>query len=283
MIYVLSSLNIDKQQFFHEKISNVPNDVKFRRNHIAEIIGNSMFIHGGIDDKEDKLLNDFWLLDLDRMKWISVEFKGYQPPPLAYHSSSLVVTSDKRLNTNFHIYKFPEAPTRLGRKRVKNEGVYLYGGIDGEKRVRSELRVLKIGTRPVIWTTIKTFGKPPGPRHSCSLDYFEDLNVLFLYGGSNDSQLISNEVFLLDLEHYNWSLVSIFDVSPYARAEHSSCLNGNSLLIFGGINMDMYLGSELYIINLDIWEKKRRRYTHKSKHYVSNDLPFNIDKKYINH
>ena len=57
----------------------------------------------------------------------------------------------------------------------------------------------------------------------------------------------------------------IFDRSPNETAEHSSCIYGSNLLIFGGINDDKYLGSDIYVINLDIWEKRKRRAVIKEK------------------
>jgi len=82
-------------------------ELAYRRNHIAESVGNFMFIHGGIDDN-GKILNDSWLLDYQTLKWQRTEIKipiTTKLPALANHASCLVVSSEIRTNSNFHIYK----------------------------------------------------------------------------------------------------------------------------------------------------------------------------------
>jgi N-acetylneuraminic acid mutarotase len=230
-----------------------------RRNHISELIGSLMFIHGGIEKKSNKYLNDYWFLDLDKMRWMQLDTKGQPPPPLAYHCSTLVLPTEYKLHPNFSVYKFPEVPSRVEHSRSKNEGVFIYGGIDSDNKIRNELRLLKIGKKPLEWCLIKTKGTPPDGRVSATLNYFEELNVLILYGGKCEDQSISSDMFICDLENYSWNKVLIFDRSPADRAEHSSCINGKNLIIFGGVNKNRYLGSDMYIIELELWNKKKKR------------------------
>ena len=83
-----------------------------------------------------------------------------------------------------------------------------------------------------------------------------------------------NDLHVFDLETCSWSKVAIFDKIPVERGEHSSIIYGNKLFIYGGINMDKYLGSEFYIINLDIWEKKRKKYVLKGE--IKNSLMLDV-------
>ena len=71
-----------------------------------------MFIHGGKSD-EDKILNDSFLLNLNTpMKWTKCNIKtNIESPYLAFHSCTLVVSSDVLYNPKFNIYKFPEQTT----------------------------------------------------------------------------------------------------------------------------------------------------------------------------
>ena len=62
-----------------------------------------MFIYGGIDDNENKLLSDFWLMILNNYNWISLETKGKKPPPLSFHCSTLVLTNDNKTNPKLNI------------------------------------------------------------------------------------------------------------------------------------------------------------------------------------
>jgi hypothetical protein len=66
-----------------------------------------MIIHGGIDDEDEKILNDCFILDLINMNWTKADIKG-KLYSLAYHASSLVVQSEIRTHQHVNVYKFPE-------------------------------------------------------------------------------------------------------------------------------------------------------------------------------
>ena len=115
--------------------------------------------------------------------------------------------------------------------------------------------------------TIKSKGKTPAPRTNATLNFYEDLQVLILFGGKNDlnNGVFYNDFHVFDLENFSWSRVIIYDKIPCERAEHSSVIFANKLYIFGGINMNKYMGSDFYVINLDLWEKKRKKYLKSEK------------------
>lgn len=84
------------------------NYLKPRRNHIAELIGNQIFIHGGFDE-DSNVLSDSNLLNLTpNLKWMKVSTSSKtNPPALAGHTSCLVVAGDIKSNIKFNIYQFP--------------------------------------------------------------------------------------------------------------------------------------------------------------------------------
>lgn len=47
--------------------------------------------------------------------------------------------------------------------------------------------ILKVDLRPMIWIKPDTRGTPPSPRYSTSLSYSSIFEILFIYGGRNDS------------------------------------------------------------------------------------------------
>ena len=69
-----------------------------------------MIIHGGIDDEDEKILNDSYILDLNNLNWTKSDLKG-KSYFLAYHASTLVVQSEKRTHPQVNAYKFPEILT----------------------------------------------------------------------------------------------------------------------------------------------------------------------------
>jgi hypothetical protein len=87
---------------------NSKNNLELRRNHIADLIGQQMIIHGGLSE-DNVTLSDTYLLNLFPLKWCSVNISEFTPPPaLTSHSSAVVLPADIRYNVRTSIYKFPE-------------------------------------------------------------------------------------------------------------------------------------------------------------------------------
>jgi hypothetical protein len=79
-----------------------------RRNHIAEVIGHQMFVHGGSGEDGD-ILGDSYILSLSPYKWLPASISDLTSSPhLTGHASCLVVTAEFRLNARMNIYKYPE-------------------------------------------------------------------------------------------------------------------------------------------------------------------------------
>jgi hypothetical protein len=93
--------NIDTHMLLHPKCEN-RRDVKWRRNHVAVVVGHQMFINGGIDE-HDQYLYDSHLLDLKKHVWYKL--KNKDKSPVAFHAATLVITSDRKLN-EFSFFKF---------------------------------------------------------------------------------------------------------------------------------------------------------------------------------
>ena len=63
-------------------------------------------------------------LDLINLRWIKIEVSG-EKPYLAYHSSALVLSTEKRLNSNTNIYKFHESLQSNQKKVLKSNKIRL--------------------------------------------------------------------------------------------------------------------------------------------------------------
>lgn len=254
--------DIEKKKFkLEEKTSNKLH-FKWRRNHTADIIGHHMVIYGGIDD-EDRVLDDLWALDLNfTLKWIMADTKGMRLKPLAHHCTALVLPYEKRNNPQMSLFKFPDLPTgRTTFKGSKIEGIAFFGGIDNEGNLNNELRFLKIGKKPLEWVTPSVKGNLPEGRKDATLNYYEPLNVLILFGGENERQQFSNDIHFLDLDSFKWIKISLNENIPMERSSHCCVIHQNHMIIFGGLNAERYVGSNLVIINLDIYDKKTKYLT----------------------
>ena len=231
--------------------------LKLRRHHISCLIGQQMLIHGGISETGE-YLNDMILLNLNPYKWVPCPISSYsENPTLAMHSCALVVQNDIKNSIKFNIFKFPEqSVTKRIYSRIKERGLYIFGGKSKDDQgPTNKLRVLRIGKKPLDWITLETNGKGPSPRYLSSLNFFEEGNFLIVHGGRNDydnSSCAFNDTYVFELYRLEWLRV-VFDesIKVMRRYSHGSIVSGRNLIIFGGMNGNHFLGSGLFIINLD--------------------------------
>jgi hypothetical protein len=100
-------------------IINTANILKLRKNHVAEIIGRQMIVHGGHTELNE-FLGDTHLLNLSPLKWITCLISEQHPGPvLSGHGACLVIPADVRYSSKFNIYKFPDMGIgRLSKAKV---------------------------------------------------------------------------------------------------------------------------------------------------------------------
>ena len=259
---------------------------KLRRNHIACLIGQQMFIHGGID-KNGEYLDDSYLLNLTpNLSWTKANIIPiYIPPKLAYHSCCLVIPTDILNSNKFSIYKIPNSLlTKKIYDRIKEKGLYVFGGKN--KIISNDMWILKIGKKPLEWEKIFTYGKPPCPRYLCSMNFFEKGNFIVIHGGKakiNNGKFALNDTYLFELYRYEWIRVDYGEKESIVKGRFSHCsvICRNKLFIFGGINDEFYNGSNFFIINLDVNKAKDSLIANKNKNMLNklhfhNSNNFNI-------
>ena len=232
-----------------------------RRNHIAEVIGNLMLIHGGIDE-DNEILDDTYLLNMNQIKWVSPSLSPYGPSPKVFgHSSCLVIPYAVLNNNKFNIYKYPDLDyyNKNPKKKRVERGLYVFGGKTKETDgITNNLWVLILGQKPLHWVKIDTKGNPPSPRYFHSMNFYEKSNYIIIHGGRNDNLSSSsglNDTFILDLLNFNWIQIQLYSniqgFKIISRFGHNSSIFANKLIIFGGMNNNNYIGSSLFIVNLD--------------------------------
>ena len=250
--------NLDTEKFDDTKKIINRKEVEWRRNHIAIAIGSIMFIHGGIDDN-GKLMSDYWILDFTNYKWYKLETKGIPPPALAHHCCTIAVDEEKLLGS-LHIYRATLDPNRQFDKKMKLEGIYIWGGMTDNREITNELRVLRVGRRPCEWVQPNIGGKGPQGRLNAKMNFYKKLNIIILHGGRNDSlrPIVSSEFFIIDMERLVWVRVGTTD-RPKERTEFESVINNEKLIILGGINSTQYNKMDLCLIDLDTYSVRKQR------------------------
>ena len=246
--------DINEKKFSNDTCLN-KQFVSWRKYHIAEIIGQFMLIYGGMDEN-GKILSEPWALDLYRMKWISPKFSNKSLFPKVYlHSSCQVFNERIKFHPKFSLFKIYNEKEYIN--FLKYEGIYIFGGINDEGKYMNDIYIIKRG-KPLHLFKPNTDGKPPSPRCQCTINFFEKLNCLIIYGGRNEymqSENFFNDFYFLDLERMLWiSLEYNENIHNYPRCGHVAEIVDNELIIFGGYNDKFYLKSDLMICNLDIIE-----------------------------
>jgi len=244
----------------------IPQDIidpKLRRNHVSCLIGQQILFHGGID-LDNEVLDDCLLLNLNPLKWIKLAINNYSHMPRVYgHTSCLVVPSNILVYSRFNVYRYPDEESPSDRKskgQLKQRGLYIFGGKTSEGELSNDLWVLILGQKPVYWEKVKTNGTPPSPRYCHTMDYYEKSNFLIIHGGRNDylsSNSALDDTYILDLHNLGWVKIKLYSNIPnfkvFSRYGHKSILFSNKLIILGGVNNNNYVGSCLFIVNLDFY------------------------------
>ena len=230
-----------------------------RRNHTAELLGNQIFIFGGITNTNE-VLNDCFLLNINPLKWYTCIINKYTPGPHLYgHTSCVVIPTYILKNHKFSIYSYPNIEPGKANSLIKEKGIYVFGGKSKEEGgISNQLWILVTGKKPLEWILPNTKGKPPSPRYSHSMSFYERGNFLIIHGGRNDSisdNIALNDTYLFDLENFEWMKVELYsgmkDFKVLNRCGHQSMIYLYKLIIVGGMNNNNYLGSSLMIINMD--------------------------------
>jgi hypothetical protein len=189
------------------------------------------------------------------LEWFTpIIAKKVKMPTIAYHSCCLVVPKEIRDNSTFSIYNFPNFSKMT---HIKEKGLYIFGGkISKSGILNKNLYVLKIGQKPLEWMILKTKGISPSKRYATSMSYYENGNMLIIHGGRNNYgnyDYILNDTFILNLHSLNWMKVEYFynniEITP--RFFHQSFVYDNYFLAFGGTNGINYLGSEMFVLDLN--------------------------------
>jgi hypothetical protein len=212
-----------------------------------------MFIHGGINETGG-LLSDMWVLDLLKLKWIEVKANGYNINGLSNHSICVVVNKEKLSFASFNMFKSNDN-FNIKSEKIKNEGIYIFGGINDDNKVTNNLIQIKINRHILEKEKLDTAGRGPSPRCDTTLNFYEELKIIIVHGGRNECEYL-NDTHILDVVKLVWYRVNLFEEDLFnktkllKRCGHSAVIYKDQLMIFGG-NNDVFVGSDMFLINLN--------------------------------
>jgi hypothetical protein len=87
------------------------------------------------------------------------------------------------------------------------------------------------------------------------MTYQVNLNILIIYGGRTNSQLVPQHCFddlcVLNIDRLFWARVRVHGAAAPRRAAHAAGFFDTQFVVFGGSNSASFCSSETYIYELD--------------------------------
>ena len=250
----IKMIDFDTQEI--KNIRTYGDFIENRRNHASCIFaGKFLFISGGINSN-GRYLRDLMNLNIETSKWSICSCDGLNANSenIAFHTMIPIFRNENR--NIYDLYKAFDLDykTKVNTfSKIKEEGIYVFGGKDDQNNIFNRLRVLKLGCYPLKWTEPETKGEPPAARYLHTMNFFQDLNIIIIYGGRNDScpEPIFSDVSILNVFNLCWSKVTLFGLGNVPKCSHCSCVIGSKLVVFGGYTLQEYSCSDIFILELN--------------------------------
>jgi len=227
--------------------------VEPRRYHAGIVVGKHMIIHGGIE-ASGEYLSDLKILNLVTFKWEEGREINKDPAGIAFHKACLVLSP---LRKEINLHKMIEIKQDENAQCIREEGIYFFGGRNEAGDPVNTLKVLKIGSAPLRWTTPVTYGHAPEPRYLHSMVHCRKLNMLVVHGGKDDANVYSDrspylqDYYILQLENLTWVRAILAGVTPNPRCSHCAITAGSKMLVFGGLYFNTYCSAEPQVFEMD--------------------------------
>eukprot|EP00727_Mastigamoeba_balamuthi_P012952 m51a1_g828 hypothetical protein (400) ;mRNA; f:722662-724423 len=174
-----------------------------RSAHTAVVYNREMIVFGGWDNTRS--FGDLWVLNLDTCRWREVEQTGDVPSPRRTHKAAVV-----------------------GNK------MYLYGGWCTGQPTESFGDMYCLDLDTWVWKRLRVEGDIPVGRARCSLTAHPELPILYMIGGWNRKTHFA-EFYAFHILQSRWRrLDSNLGLLTDGIGQHSCCVSGNTLVVFGG-------------------------------------------------
>ncbi|EAR90836.2 kelch motif protein (macronuclear) [Tetrahymena thermophila SB210] len=225
--------------------------IESRRDHVSSVVGKNLLIHGGISQKS--YCNDMFHLDLQHNRWQEASCINLQkifPEGIAHHKAIPIYFFERK---NIQLYKSLEDKNADKLSRIKEEGVYFFGGVNQSGVTNNRLAILKTDSKPMYFIIPETFGEPPKPRCKHSMVYQEQMEWIIIYGGINENSNYGylNDMYMLKLDTLIWREITFYGQNSIGRCGHLSLQYGSTVLIFGGLGDNGIYSLNARIVELD--------------------------------
>jgi hypothetical protein len=153
-----------------------------RKGHIAVGISQTMLIQGGMDIDINEIQRNAFVYTLLKNCWNELKINIDELPFLMYHTAVIVNDCSYNMIQPYSVYKPPNDLPHNRIKKVKNDGVYIFGGINKEKKLCNDVYIIKVCRKPCKVMKPKIRGRPPSPRIKAKMLYMSEYNLIIIHG-----------------------------------------------------------------------------------------------------
>ena len=214
-----------------------------------------MLIQGGITIKNNEIQNTGFIIDITKNQYYKLETTGKKLPYLINHSAVMVNNFQKYSNKPFSFYKIPIDLASNRINKIQIEGIYIFGGLNKEKKLKNDIYIISIGKKPCNVLTPIIDGIPPEERMNCKMEFILDYDFIIIHGGIGKNDFIYWDIMILNTECLNW-IKPIFDKENFreleSRTEHGLFFYQGKIFILGGRNEDRLLNMDFEIVQFEV-------------------------------
>ena len=252
----LITYNITTNKFYYPKIPK-KRKINQRIGHICVGTNQTFLIQGGMDARTHNIENTAFFYNILGNYWQKLECIGHSLPYRIYHCAVMVNYYSKSSSGLYSFY-FPPDDFQEGQTRkIKYEGIYIFGGINEKNNYTNDVFIIKIGHKPCVNLKPKIAGVPPEARIKAKMIFLDNYNFIIIHGGVKTNQHFCNDIMVLNLENYNWIRPIISDENNegknlMARIEHQIFFHAEKLYIFGGLGEESILSMNFEIVEFEV-------------------------------
>lgn len=252
----LIAYNITTNKFYYPKIP-IKKKINQRIGHICVGTNQTFLIQGGMDSRTRSIENSAFLFNIFGNIWQKLDCIGQPLPYLVYHCAAMVNYYGKSSSGPYGFYFPPDDFQEGSVRRIRHEGVYIFGGINKNKNYTNDVYIIKIGHKPCINIKPKILGPAPEPRIKAKMVFIDNYYFIIIHGGVKISQNFCNDITVLNLENYNWIKPIIpnengEETELKTRIGHQTFFHEDKLYILGGLGEDSILTMNFEVVEFEV-------------------------------
>jgi N-acetylneuraminic acid mutarotase len=227
------------------KVSTLGRTPKARSFHKCIVMGNYVFLFGGVElgsKGENNSQNDLYVFNLLTYEWKLVICKKYP-----YDRCDFGWTHLEKIGI---LYGGAGSPNEI---YFDDMWLFKYDDFDFSKESKKEIQ-------KDYWSEITQYGSIPGKIKAFSMEYSVIDSSLYLFGGLDSRGKNRNDLYRYEISCSTWNIVSTKGKGPSERCYHEMALiNKDYFVLYGGINGTLskidYIHNDLFLYNINelVW------------------------------